>query len=72
MDVASIGADGYGFQIGLTYRAVVVGARITEVPISFGERARGTSKMSLRIMVEAFRLVANLAMRRRVAPTPSD
>lgn len=61
LDVASIGADGYGFQIGLTYLAVLNGAQIREVPIQFGERTRGTSKMSLRIMVEAFWLVARMA-----------
>jgi dolichol-phosphate mannosyltransferase len=70
MDIATIGADGYGFQIGLTHRAALAGARITEVPIRFGERTRGTSKMSLRIMIEAFRLVARLAIRSRVPPTP--
>jgi dolichol-phosphate mannosyltransferase len=69
MDIATIAADGYGFQIGLTYRAVAAGARITEVPIRFGERSRGTSKMSLRIMIEAFRLVAGLAIKRRAAPS---
>lgn len=71
MNIATIGADGYGFQIGLTYRAVAAGARITEVPIRFGERTRGTSKMSLRIMIEAFRLVARLAIRRRISPNRS-
>lgn len=70
MNIGTIGADGYGFQIGLTYRAVQAGARITEVPIRFGERTRGTSKMSLRIMVEAFWLVATMATRRRLRTTP--
>jgi dolichol-phosphate mannosyltransferase len=73
MDIATIRADGYGFQIGLTYRAVLAGARITEVPIRFGERTRGTSKMSLRIMIEAFGLVARMAIRRwrpRITPRP--
>jgi dolichol-phosphate mannosyltransferase len=66
LGLESIGADGYGFQIGLTYRTVVAGATITEVPIQFGERTSGTSKMSLRIMIEAFWLVA-IAATRRVA-----
>jgi dolichol-phosphate mannosyltransferase len=59
LDLGSIGADGYGFQIGLTHRTVLAGATITEVPIQFGERTSGTSKMSLKIMVEAFWLVAS-------------
>jgi dolichol-phosphate mannosyltransferase len=65
MDLGAIRADGYGFQIGLTHSTVLAGATITEVPIQFGERTRGTSKMSLRIMVEAFWLVATTAARRR-------
>jgi dolichol-phosphate mannosyltransferase len=70
MDIRTIGADGYGFQIGLTYRAVAAGGRITEVPIAFGERTRGSSKMSFRIMIEAFWLVARMAITRR-RPTTS-
>jgi dolichol-phosphate mannosyltransferase len=65
VDLESIGADGYGFQIGLTHRTVLAGATITEVPIQFGERTSGTSKMSLKIMVEAFWLVARTAAQRR-------
>jgi dolichol-phosphate mannosyltransferase len=46
-------ADGYGFQIEMTYRARRAGARIIEVPISFTDRELGESKMSSAIVIEA-------------------
>jgi dolichol-phosphate mannosyltransferase len=52
-----IRAEGYGFQIEMTYRAKQHGAAITEVPISFVDRAAGESKMSSMIVVEALGLV---------------
>jgi dolichol-phosphate mannosyltransferase len=57
LDLSTIRADGYGFQIEMTYRSAQLGARITEVPISFVDRRAGESKMSSSIVVEAFRLV---------------
>ena len=50
---AGIATDGYGFQIELVYRAVRLGARVGEVPITFQERAHGHSKFSRRIILEA-------------------
>jgi dolichol-phosphate mannosyltransferase len=52
-----IRAEGYGFQIEMTYRAKQHGAAITEVPISFVDRAAGESKMSSFIVFEALGLV---------------
>ena len=46
LDLERIRAEGYGFQIEMTYRAKQHGAVITEVPISFVDRAAGESKMS--------------------------
>jgi len=54
LDLGSIGTDGYGFQIEMTYRAVRAGFRVIEVPILFRERRVGASKMSARIALEAF------------------
>jgi dolichol-phosphate mannosyltransferase len=45
---------GYCFQIELTYRAHKKGFRIAQVPITFPDRKRGTSKMSGKIFKEAF------------------
>src|SRR3954453_22244372 len=57
-------ADGYGFQIELTYRAIKAGFRVREVPIVFRDRQEGTSKMSPRIALEAVWKVPALRTRR--------
>jgi dolichol-phosphate mannosyltransferase len=54
MDVTSLEAQGYGFQVEMTRRAVWAGARIEEVPIVFVERSHGSSKMTYAIVFEAF------------------
>jgi dolichol-phosphate mannosyltransferase len=51
--LADVTSQGYCFQIELTLRAVRAGLTVTEVPITFTERARGTSKMSRAIVAEA-------------------
>ena len=56
-------ADGYGFQIELTYRALKAGFHVREVPIVFHERRAGASKMSTRIAVEAVWKVPALKLR---------
>jgi dolichol-phosphate mannosyltransferase len=56
-------SQGYAFQVELTYRAVQAGFRVVEVPITFRDRERGTSKMSWRIAVEAMWLVPLLRLR---------
>ena len=57
LDLNAIRAEGYGFQIEMTYRAKQHGAAIVEVPITFVDRAAGESKMSSRIVLEALALV---------------
>ncbi|WP_395244705.1 polyprenol monophosphomannose synthase [Agromyces sp. MMS24-K17] len=44
---------GYGFQVDMLMRAHRSGLRIVEVPVTFVERERGDSKMSLAIVLEA-------------------
>ena len=63
---ASVKADGYGFQIEMAYAVAGNGGRIVEVPIAFGSRERGTSKMSSYIVVEALAMVTWWALRDRV------
>jgi dolichol-phosphate mannosyltransferase len=46
-------SQGYCFQIELTLRTVRAGLTVAEVPITFTERARGTSKMNRGIVAEA-------------------
>lgn len=60
IDLDSIGAVGYAFQIELTYRAHKQGFRIAEVPIIFPDRERGESKMSTKIVREAMVSVVKL------------
>jgi dolichol-phosphate mannosyltransferase len=79
IDYATTTADGYGFQVEMAYRVHQIGAGIVEVPITFADRVRGTSKMSGSIVVEAMWLVTKWGIRDRVlrrpptwrAPTPS-
>jgi dolichol-phosphate mannosyltransferase len=66
IDLDAITADGYGFQIEMAYAVARRGGRVVEVPISFTDRVRGTSKMSGRIVVEALVLVTWWALRDRV------
>lgn len=66
IDLDAVVAEGYGFQIEMTYQVVGLGGRIVEVPIAFTDRVRGTSKMSTRIVFEAFGLVTWWAIRDRV------
>jgi dolichol-phosphate mannosyltransferase len=49
----TVRAEGYVFQIEVTYRALLAGFKVTEVPIVFRDRSVGTSKMSTRIALEA-------------------
>ncbi len=53
LDLHNVASQGYCFQVDLAWRAVQRGLIVTEVPITFVERAVGTSKMSQRIVVEA-------------------
>jgi hypothetical protein len=57
IDLDHIRADGYGFQIEMTYQAKRAGASVVEVPIRFVDRVEGESKMSTFIVVEALALV---------------
>ena len=66
IDFASVRAEGYGFQIEMTHRAVRSGARIVEVPITFVDRVVGESKLSHHIINEAFGLVNRLWFRDRL------
>jgi dolichol-phosphate mannosyltransferase len=57
IELDRIRADGYGFQIEMTYQAKRAGANVVEVPIRFVDRVSGESKMSMFIVVEALGLV---------------
>jgi len=48
-----IASEGYAFQVEMAWHASNAGARIVEVPITFVERTRGSSKLSGRVIVES-------------------
>jgi dolichol-phosphate mannosyltransferase len=60
IDLATLEAGGYSFQIELKYRAFRKGFRGKEFPILFEDRRVGKSKMSSRIVFEALALVPKL------------
>lgn len=62
IDLASVGSDGYSFQIEMNYRCMEKGLRIVEVPIIFIDRHAGSSKMSKKIVREAVLLVWKLKL----------
>lgn len=49
-----IQSNGYSFQIELKYKAQKNGFKLKEVPIVFEDRQVGQSKMSMKIVLEAF------------------
>ncbi|TPW09295.1 MAG: ppm1, partial [Acidimicrobiaceae bacterium] len=56
----TVSAEGYGFQVEMTYRIVRLGGRVVEIPITFRDRMEGDSKFSGGIVREAFWLVGRL------------
>ncbi len=60
INLDEVRSEGYSFQIELTYRAVLKGFRVAEVPIVFVDRRVGQSKMSGNIFLEAVLMVPRL------------
>jgi dolichol-phosphate mannosyltransferase len=65
INLDTIQARGYAFQVETTYRAIKSGFRVAEVPIVFKDRTDGTSKMSKAIVAEAMWRVPAMRFRRR-------
>jgi dolichol-phosphate mannosyltransferase len=57
IELDQIRSDGYAFQIEMNYRFQKCGARVVELPFFFLDRTRGTSKLTLRIGLEALWIV---------------
>jgi len=64
INLDTIEARGYAFQVETTYRAIKAGFRVVEVPITFTDRADGTSKMTKAIVAEAMWRVPAMRFRR--------
>ncbi len=60
IDLSAVRSNGYSFQIEMSYRLVLHGMKITEVPIVFVDRLVGKSKMSRKIFLEAVGVVWKL------------
>jgi dolichol-phosphate mannosyltransferase len=60
IDFENVQTNGYGFQIEMTYLAVLNNLKIKEFPIIFHERRLGKSKMNYRIILEAIILLFRL------------
>ena len=60
MEFDSVTAEGYGFQIEMSYRIVRLGGKLVEFPITFRDRMEGESKFDGSIVREALLLVMKL------------
>ncbi|HEY3734256.1 MAG TPA: polyprenol monophosphomannose synthase [Streptosporangiaceae bacterium] len=67
IDLDQVVSQGYCFQIDLTLRTIRAGLTVLEIPITFIERAHGTSKMSNAIVREALWRVTQWGIAGRLA-----
>jgi len=66
IDPASTRSNGYAFMSELARRMALQNMTVVEVPITFVDRAYGSSKMSVKIMVESLALVSAWGVRQRM------
>ena len=64
INFATTKSDGYAFQVEMSARAVQKQLSIKEVPIIFNERRLGNSKMSKKIVYEAFLYLVENGLKR--------
>jgi len=62
LDMQSIEQDGYGFLIGLKFKASVHSKKIIEVPIQFMDREYGNSKMPISTIFKSFLFVTKMRL----------
>ncbi len=67
LGLETIDSEGYAFQVETAWRIEQLGIPVAEVPITFVERTTGRSKMSTRIMWEAFSNVTRWGIETRRA-----
>jgi len=60
IDLDAVRSNGYSFQVELSHKIWMKGMKIAEVPIIFTDRFQGSSKMSRKIVWEAFWMVWRL------------
>jgi dolichol-phosphate mannosyltransferase len=70
LNLDAVHSNGYSFQIEITHMLWRQGMKIVEVPIIFTDRFQGRSKMSGRIVLEAFWMVWRLWCQNRLSRRP--
>jgi dolichol-phosphate mannosyltransferase len=70
IDLQNVRSNGYSFQIELTHQLWRQGMTIVEVPIIFTDRFQGRSKMSGKIVREAFVMVWRLWLQNGLRRSP--
>jgi dolichol-phosphate mannosyltransferase len=65
IDLDSVGAAGYAFQMEMNFRAHRKGFRIKEIPIRFPDRTRGESKLGKGIFWESLKMPWRLRFGRK-------
>ncbi len=67
IDIDTVSADGYAFQIEMVHRVLSCGGTVTESPIIFRDRKAGSSKMSWKVVGEAVFLCTIWGLQDRIA-----
>lgn len=67
IDLETISAEGFGFQVEMLNACHRAGLRVREIPIIFPDRERGTTKISKKIIIEAFIMVCRLRIKTLMA-----
>jgi dolichol-phosphate mannosyltransferase len=70
LNLDAVRSNGYSFQIELSHQIWMQGMKIAEVPIIFTDRYQGSSKMSRKIVWEAFWMVWRLWMQAGLRRSP--
>ena len=70
--LGDIRSNGYSFQIEMTHQIWRQGMKVVEVPIIFTDRFQGSSKMSSKIVREAFVMVWRLLFQNKLRRSPSQ
>ena len=64
MALSTVQAKGYIFQVELAWRAVQLGAKVSELPIRFSDRVLGQSKLGWSSIIEGLMEVPKMCFRR--------
>ena len=62
LDFSAIRSHGYSFQQEVLWRLMRRGARVEETPIVFVDRARGASKINMKVAASALGIIASLGL----------